>query len=182
MVRHKQAAQRIATIEELDRAIRVVGLCDMRLEQIDQQMDIEIRRIKTEAQAAASEIKVDREALVSAAHQFVAENREQVIGRRQSRTLNYGKVGFRKSPDRIDMPRRSTVEMDELCERVEELGKIHTEFQIILPRIEKYLLKADVSALHDNELEMIGLERLPGRETFFADANRAKLVEVDDAK
>ena len=176
-IRHKGEFGGIATIADLDTAIKIIGLCDLRLEQIDHEMQLQINRIKSEALAKAAEAQAERDRLLRLCETFVRANTGILEGKKAA-AFNFGKVGFRKAKDQIQIPRKGSDEMDALVRRIEELIPEGAPWSEVKIHVQRYVLMADVKGLTDEQLAQIDLKRIPGSDVFFVEPDRTRLEEV----
>jgi hypothetical protein len=105
-----------------------------------------------------------------------------VLQKKKSRTFNFGKIGYRKSPDAITLPKKGTDEMEALCDRIEEqqTGQKAHVFMEVMIRTQNYVLKSDLSGLEDEDFDAIGVKHAPGNDVFFVQPDREKLAEVEN--
>jgi phage host-nuclease inhibitor protein Gam len=180
-VRHRGEQGGIKSIEDLDEAIKLIGLYDIELERVNHKLEVEITRLKTEALVEAAETSQMRTEWLAMAETYIHAKRDEVLKGKKSAALNFGKVGFRKSPSKLDLPPKGTDEMETLAARIVELKSSgQSAFAEVAVRSQNYVLKADISKLNDDSLALIELERAPGKDVFFVEPDREKVREVSN--
>jgi phage host-nuclease inhibitor protein Gam len=180
-VRHKGDQEGIQSVEDLDQVIKLIGLCDVRNRQIDNNWQLEKTRLKAEAIAKKEEVKTERRMLLAIAQQYVEAHRTDLLGDRKSRTLNFGKVGYRKGRDKLELPKKGTDEMEELVMEIERLAAIEgSPFSKVAVNVDKYVKKGGLTTLSDSDLDLLGLKNESGSDTFFVEADQEK-VKVDES-
>lgn len=177
-IRHRGEMGGIEGIEDLDQTVKLIGLYDIRVQQINDKMQVEITKIKDEALAERQEIETDRAALLALAETYVKANRDVLLNGKKTRSLNFGKVGFRKSAAKLDIPKKGSDEMVDLVAKIEELAAVEPEvFGKIPVVIEKTVQKTGLTGLSDTDLSLLDLERTPGADVFFVEPDRERLAE-----
>jgi len=103
-----------------------------------------------------------------------------VLKGKRAAQLNYGKTGYRRLPPKIAIPARNTPEMEELCDRIEEMqiAYLKSRFCDVTVHLSRNVAQSDIKALTDDELVGIELTRTPASETFFVQPDREKIMEV----
>lgn len=182
-IRHRGEMGGIEGVKDLDQTIKLIGLYDIRVQQINDEMQVAINRIKDEALVKRQEIEADRATLLALAETFVKSNRDVLLEGKKTRTLDFGKVGFRKSNAKLDLPKKGTDQMEELVALIEKLARERPEpFAAIPVIVQKSVTKGGLSALDDDDLGALGLERGEGDDVFFVQPNRECLAEVQDGQ
>ena len=180
-IRHKGEQGGILTTEDLDEAIKLIGLYDIELERINHDMETAITQIKADALAKASSIQADRTEWLGKAETFIHAKRDEVLKGKKSTALNFGKVGFRKSADKLKLPDKGSDAMEKLAADIEAMkDRGEAAFAEIAIRSQRYVLKADVSKLDAENLALIDLRRSPGSDVFFVEPDREKVKEVSN--
>lgn len=96
-IRIKPQVGKIQSLEDVNIALRDIGLAEKELEAIDTAAHKKIAEIKTEAAKKGEELR-NRIAEISAKIQAYAEyNREDLFKERKSIELSFGIIGFRKT-------------------------------------------------------------------------------------
>lgn len=96
-IRIKPQVGKIQSLEDVNIALRDIGLAEKELEAIDTAAHKKIAEIKTEAAKKGEELR-NRIAEISAKVQAYAEyNREDLFKERKSIELSFGIIGFRKT-------------------------------------------------------------------------------------
>ncbi len=182
-VRHRGEMGGIEGIEDLDRTVKLIGLYDIRIQQINDEMQVAINKIKEEALAKRQVIEADRAGLLALAQTYVKANRDMLLNGKKTRSLNFGKIGFRMSTAKLDIPKKGSDAMAELVALIEKLAAEQPEPFAGVPVItEKSVQKSGLQFLSDDELALLGLERPDGDDVFFIQPDRAALAEVQDAQ
>jgi len=181
--RHKGDASGIASVDELDQYIRLIGKIDLGIEANETDMNVQLTEIKRSHQAQHAELAAQRSILLAQVQAYVTMHREEVLGAKaKTRKLNFGQVGWRKLPDRIEgLPGKGSDEMERLCAAVDRLKETRPEpFGEITIHTDRYLMRSDVKKLGDGDLSQIGLNRQAGADEFFVQADKEKLREVEN--
>jgi len=179
-MRHKGDNSGISSVAELDHHIRLIGRLDMAIEENSNAMDIEIQATKQRYLEHKGKLQVERNALLTKCQLFVAANREALLGSKKSLNLNFGKVGFRKLGDKIGLPKPNTEEMEELVATVERLQELEPDrFGKIEVSEAKWIAKAQINGLADEDLGMMGLKRSKGKDEFFVDPDRSRTIDAE---
>jgi phage host-nuclease inhibitor protein Gam len=186
-IRHRGDMGGIADIEDLDQVIKLIGLHDIHLDQINIDMELAIKTAKNEALTRAAAVRMQRDNLLALAETYMSAHREEVLKKAKSKTFNFGKIGWRKSPDAITLPKKGSDDMEALCNRIQE----QQEAEIGIPpddrmwgdvsiRTLRYVLKSDLGSIEDQALDMIGVKYAPGNDVFFVQPDREKLAEMEN--
>ena len=177
-IRHRGDMGAITSLEDLDKAIRVVGLCDIALEQVEKDLDMAVQQAKDQAQRRSVEHMVERENMLALIQTYIEANRATVLKGRKSVKLNFGQVGFRSSP-KLPLPKRGSDEMSALVDRLEMLKTAEpARFGNGSVITEKYVLKGGVDGLGDDALAELGLKRTRD-DLFFVQPQREKIVDTE---
>lgn len=173
----------IETLEELDLTIKLIGLREHQIKQIEINADIQIKKLKEAAQDATAEAMAEKDRLFTMCHVYMLKNRDKVLGTKKTKILNYGTAGFRRIPPKIAIPGKGRPEMEDLCDRIEEekASSPDSGFNEVTIHVERSVAQADLKLLTDEELWAVELVRQDATEQFFVTADKTKLVEVVDA-
>jgi phage host-nuclease inhibitor protein Gam len=175
-VRHRGEQGGILSVEDLDEAIKLVGLCDIEKERINHDLDVQVKALKAEALEKAAEVADRRQAWLAMIETFMEARRDEVLGDKKSVTLNYGKVGYRKTTDKIELPKKGSPEMEELVDAVEILQeKDAPGFHDIAIHRQRWVAKGDIKGLDTKDLERLGIEFTVGGDSFFCQPDRQKV-------
>ena len=186
-VRHKSESMAIQTLADLDNTIKLIGLLDLNVEQIESDLDVAIKTLRDAALAEAAPIHTERDILFAMCQQFVASHRDELLRGKQTKTLNYGLTGYRRTSAKIKTPSRGTPDMEELCDAIIFLAESKEDketaalFKTVTIHFQRFVAQSDLKPLPDDLLKMIGLVRNPPGEVFFLTADKEKLVEVQSA-
>jgi len=179
-MRHKGDNSGISSVSELDQAIRLIGRLDMAIETNSAAMDVEIQSVKQRFLEHEGALQAERNGLLAKCQLFVEANRYQLLGKRKSLVLNFGKCGYRKLGDKIDLPNRNTTEMEGLVAEVERLAELEPDkFGKIEVSRSVWVAKAQITGLSDEDLGMMGLRRSKGADEFFVDPDRSRTIDAD---
>lgn len=172
----------IRTVEQLDEALRLLGILEIKIDRINQEMHLRQDEITAAAAAAKAPIAEQHAALKALVQTFVEARRDEVIPKpAKTRTLNFGTVGFRKNPDTLELPGKRSDEMADVVARIEGFAGMGQEpFTDIAIRTDRYVQVGDLKPLRASELKALGLERTNNGETFFATPDIKKLEDVSD--
>jgi len=182
-LRHKGEQGGIHSTADLDRVVKLIGLCDVRLQQVNTNLKLEIDKLKTEALAQAQEAEKERKMLLALAQTYVEANRDELLKTAKSLKLNFGRVGYRKLKDKFDHPKKATPEMEALVKQIEELSKEHPEdFEALPIIVERHVQKTAMAALSDKAFELLGLEWRQGDDEFFVEPDKAKVQVPDEPR
>jgi phage host-nuclease inhibitor protein Gam len=167
-------------VVELDHYVRLIGRLDMALDDNRNAMDVEIQAVKQRFLAHEEELKAERAVLLAKCQLFVEMKRDELLKGRKSLKLNFGRIGFRKLGDKIDVPNRSTPEMEDLVLAIERAKEADPDrFGRVEITTAKWITKAQVTPLADPDLAVIGLTRVKGEDEFFAEPDRSKVLDVE---
>lgn len=180
-VRHKGEMGGIQSEEGLDDVIKQIGLADLAIDQVNNELHLAVVELEEQATKRVAEIQAARAELLAVAETFVGVKRDELLGKLKSKQLNFGKFGFRKLPNKLQLPKRNTDEMAGLIAAIEEIKEVDPEYPDVEIKLEKYVLKAAVNGLSPAELQVIGLRRTIGRDEFFVEPDRAKVKELQPA-
>lgn len=181
--RHRGGFGAIQADSQLDEAIRLIGECDIRIDEINGAMQMEINEVKAAAKDAVDRIGMERSRLLALAETYVVANKERLLGKRKAVKRDFGKLGWRKLPAAISLPKKGTAEMDGLVRLVRDMSRtVGKAFSRIRIRVDQWLTKADLNALSDSELAYLGLKRSEGQNLFFVDPDRDRITETQPAQ
>lgn len=182
-LRHKGEQGGIHSTADLDHVVKLIGLCDVRLQQVNTNLKIEIDKLKTEALKQAQEAETERKMLLALAQTYVEAHREELLKKAKSLKLNFGRVGYRKLKDKFELPKKGSPEMEELVNAIQAASNAEPEVFGNIPIItERYVLKNGLAALGDMDLNAIGLERASGDDEFFVEPDKAKVQVPDEPR
>jgi len=168
----------LKSVDDLDIAIKLVGMCDLHQEQIERNLDLAVAKLRDDAKADAEYTQQQRNNLLVMIQSYMEANKDELLKGRKAVSLNFGKAGWRRRPAVIPLPRRNTTEMEDLCDRLEGLqAEFGGAFKDVVIKSVRYI-EQDVKQLTDDELGALELERRPAREEFFVQPDRQKLAEV----
>jgi phage host-nuclease inhibitor protein Gam len=180
MGRHKGDQSGISSVAELDHHIRLIGRLDIAIDDNHNNLDVQIQQVKKEFLAREEMLRAQRTVLLSSVQAYVHENKDKVLQGKKSRQLNFGKVGWRKLPDRIELPDKGSNAMQALIEHIETQQDLNPEtFGAVQIRTERWVERGQVKALADEDLGLIGLTRVKGPDEIFVQPDRVKVAEMD---
>lgn len=160
--RVKTSVDELKSWDEVDRALREIGECEIAIETLEADMNREINDAKAKAEKVAKPLKTAITVLEAQIKLFVEDNKNGLEGK--SRDLNFGTVGFRRSTS-ISY---STAKTAEVLEALKERGM--TDCIIVKESVNKDALK-----LHtDKEIEQVGAKRKIV-DNFYYDTDREKI-------
>ncbi len=145
-MRKRVAGTKLKSWEEVDGALRQVGLLEVQRAQIEAAMNLRIMEAKEHAMAQAEPL-LEKKAMLELAMKEFAEEHRVDFGDRKSRPLTFGTVSFRISTRILIANVKKCVEM------LKALG------------LRKYLIvketpnKEEMSALDDATLAKVGARR-----------------------
>jgi hypothetical protein len=176
----------IQTLADLDNTIKVIGLLDLNIAQIESDLSVAVTVLRDKAKEQVAQVHAERSILETLCQQYVASHRNEVLQGKRSAQLNFGKVGYRRTSEKIPIPPKD--KQEELCDVIEyytypEHSDRETAavFKMITIHYQRSVRQTDLKPLADDQLKLIGLTREPAGEQFFLQADMEKLVEVQGA-
>jgi hypothetical protein len=182
-VRHKDFGA-IETRDELDYAVMLIGVLDLQVERINQDLELAVKKAQNEAMEKATGIQQRRSECLAKIHAYlVAHKGEIVIGKQKSLKLNFGKAGFRKATDKIELPKKGSEEMEALVRRIKVFAQEQAEpWGDITTHIENFVLKGDLKELKPEHFKELMVEMKEGKDEPFVEPNREKIVTLPEEK
>lgn len=179
-MRHKGDNVGISSLDELEDAILEIGALDRDMRANSDQMNARLDEIKAEHKTKHDELGEERYGLLLRVQAYVEPRREALLGRKKTRRVNFGKFGWRKLPDRIDVPKRKSEQMDELVGMLASLRAAEPDvFGDISIYTDQWVTAADLKKLSDEDLGRIGLTRKKGPDEFFVEPDEEKLEAAE---
>ena len=96
-IRFKPETSKLETLEDVNMAMRDIGLWQRELDVIDTQANKEIAEIKTKASKAGEPLREKISATVAKIQAFAEYNKDEYFVDRKSVDLSFGTMGWRKS-------------------------------------------------------------------------------------
>ena len=87
----------IVSLAEADEALARMGVLQRRIDEIEAEAEARIESAKAGAAHQIGPLKAALQDILAGLEKYVTTNRPDVLGKAKSKTLNHGKVGFRKS-------------------------------------------------------------------------------------
>jgi phage host-nuclease inhibitor protein Gam len=160
--RTKQAVPELQSWDDVNRALREIGECEIGIEELEAKMNIKINDAKLEAEKLGTPLKNAIAVRVEQIEAFVGENRDALIGK--SKDLNFGTVGYRQSTS-ITYSTRKT---EQVLEKLEEFGMLNC----IL--VKRSVNKEALKLYPDKDIAKVGARRKI-EDKFYCEADLAKL-------
>ncbi|MDA8170289.1 MAG: host-nuclease inhibitor Gam family protein [Nitrospiraceae bacterium] len=145
-MRKRVAASKLKSWDEVDDCLKFVGLIDLKLQQIEGELNIAVISAKEAAAKAAAPLIEKKELLELAMKEYAEEHRED-FGDRKSRALTFGTVSFRVST-------RILITNAKKC--VEQLKALGLRKYLIIKESPN---KDEMAALDDATLAKVGAKR-----------------------
>ncbi len=169
----------ISSLDDLDTAIRAVGVCELTIQQIEKELSLALEREKAAAADRSAEAMSERKTLLALIQTYVEANREKVLMGKKTAKLNHGKVGYRAVTRLHDLPNKNTPEMSALVEKLEALKNADWKrFHAASVITDRYIKKTTVDGLADDALVELGLERIRD-DVFFVEPAKQKIVDTE---
>lgn len=160
--RVKTSVEELKSWDEVDRALREIGECEIAIETLEADMNREINDAKSKAEKVAKPLKTAITVLEAQVKAFVEDNKSSLEGK--SRDMNFGTVGFRQATS-------ITYSASKTAEILEALKK-HGMTDCI---IAKESVNKDALKLHtDKEIERVGAKRKTA-DSFYYDTDRERI-------
>lgn len=109
-IRFKPETTKLETLEDVNLAMRDIGLWQRDLDAIDTQANKEIAEIKTKASKAGEPLRDKISATVAKIQAFAEYNKDDYFVDRKSVDLSFGTMGWRKSTS-ISIKKTTTLEL-----------------------------------------------------------------------
>ncbi|QEJ99844.1 hypothetical protein FUT84_00710 [Treponema phagedenis] len=161
MAKYKPSTGRIETIEEVNSALKTIGLLEHELDLIDAKSNKEISAIKERAAKDGEGKRKQIAELAAKIGAFAEYNRDELFIDKKTIELTFGTFGFRKSTS-ISIKTKTTVGL------LEKLGL--TDYI----RLKKEADKEKMAELDDETLAQVDAVRKV-KDTFFCEANKEEV-------
>ncbi len=160
--RVKTSVDELKSWDEVDRALREIGECEIGIETIEAEMNMAINDAKIKAEKLGKPLKTAITVLEAQIKAFVEESKSSMESK--SRDMNFGIVGFRQSTS-ISYSASKTAE---ILEDLKKYGM--TDCILIKESINKDVLKLRT----DKELNKVGVKRKVV-DNFYYETDREKI-------
>jgi phage host-nuclease inhibitor protein Gam len=97
MARYKPTPEKLETLEDVNAALRDIGLIERELESIDAEAQTQINEIRTSAAKKGEGLRKKAAELSAKAGAFAQYNKEELFKDKKTIELTFGVFGFRKS-------------------------------------------------------------------------------------
>lgn len=167
MPRRKPTAVVIADLKQAEAALGELARLERELTAVECALNEGIDRLKAEAAAAAKPLGARRKELEAALATFAQLNKSELFGRRKSRELAFGVIGFRRSTKLVTRPRLT---LALVLEKLREYG-----FREAI-RTRESVDKEAMRDWPDERLELVGMRRKVADEFFI----ELKTEDIDE--
>lgn len=165
MTRRKIEVALLENWEEVDRTLKELAEIEREEDIINLAMIEKIEGAKDEAADETAPLELRHKQLSSALEQFATHHKEEFEKAPRSRTLTFGKIGFRRSTGMFATVAKWS--WKQVLEKLQELGK--RKYIRIKEEVNKEALETDYRAqkITDSALEVMGLKWTVKDEFFY---------------
>lgn len=156
----------IKTIDQIEDALHRIAELERGISEADNKAQEIINKATAEAENTSRSMIAEREELIEKIKAYSDVHREEVYADgKKSREFTNGTIGYRQSPDSIEVSK-------ETAELLEKAGFSHCI------KIKKEPVKAALKGFSDEQLAQFGCNRITGQESFYVKASEACIAHA----
>jgi phage host-nuclease inhibitor protein Gam len=163
--------EQIESLEQADKVLREIGDLQHDINAYQEGLREDVDELKN---AAAQVIKPMQDKIkqkTASLEAFATANRKGYFGKAQSRILNFGLIGWRRST-KISIAKNTLEKIKEVFSPAKAKSLVRTKEEVD---------KQALAKLTDEQLASVGAKR-KGKEAFFAEPALAEAVDYEEAK